>query len=372
MRPTVGGRSRGMSRAGPTHRAVSRRPISGYEPHQPIRQTGEVTWPPDPDEVRQRTHVVSLPLRVRFRGVEHREAVLIEGPAGWGEFAPFPEYGDDEAARWLASALHAAWGGMPAARRPHIEVNATVPAVPAAQVPQVLAGFDGCRTVKVKVAEAGQELADDIARVRAVRRVIGPDGLIRVDANGGWDVPAAHRALLHLAESGLQYAEQPCRTVPELLDLAGLLDGAVPLAADESIRRAEDPLAVARTGAVRYAVVKVAPLGGVAALLDIAGQLAALDVQVVVSSALDTSVGISAGVAAAAALPDAPPACGLGTVALLAADVCTRPLLPDGGRLPAGPVTPDPGLLARHRAAPERTRWWLERLTRCHHLLPHR
>lgn len=330
-----------------------------------------MAWPPDLDEVRRHTHVVSLPLRVRFRGVEHREAVLVEGPAGWGEFAPFPEYDDVEAARWLASALEAAWRGTPAPRRPHVEVNATVPAVPARRVPDVLAVFDGCRTVKVKVAEAGQDLAQDLARVRAVRDVLGPGGLIRVDANGGWDVPAAHRALLELAPLGLQYAEQPCRSVPELLELAGLLDGAVPLAADESIRRAQDPLRVARTGAIGYAVVKVAPLGGVAALLRIADALASHDVQVVVSSALDTSVGISAGVAAAAALPQEPPACGLGTVALLAGDISARPLLPRQGWLPTGPVTPDADLLARHRAAPERRRWWLERLTRCHHRLSH-
>lgn len=324
---------------------------------------------PPLEELVAGAHVVSLPLRVRFRGVEHREALLVEGPAGWGEFAPFLEYDDEEAARWLASAVDAAWQGPPAPRRSHVEVNATVPAVPAARVPEVLARFDGCRTVKVKVAEAGQELVDDVARVRAVREVLGPDGLIRVDANGGWDVPAAHRALLELAPHGLQYAEQPCRGVPELVELAGLLDGAVALAADESIRRAEDPLRVARSGAVRYAVVKVAPLGGVRALLRIAGQLAAHDVQVVVSSALDTSVGISAGVAAAAALPQQPPACGLGTVALLAADVCADPFVAEHGRLPAGPATPDPDLLARHRAAPERRRWWLERLARCHHRL---
>lgn len=308
---------------------------------------------------------------MRFRGVEHREAVLLEGPAGWGEFAPFLEYEDPEAARWLASAVEAAWRGLPTPRRTHVEVNATVPAVPAGQVPEVLAAFDGCRTVKVKVAQAGQDLTQDLARVRAVREVLGPGGLIRVDANGGWDVPSAYRALLELAPLGLQYAEQPCRSVPELLDLAGLLDGAVPLAADESIRRAEDPLRVARTGAVGYAVVKVAPLGGVGALLRIAEELTGHDVQVVVSSALDTSVGMSAGVAAAAALPQEPPACGLGTVALLAGDVSARPLLPEHGRLPTGPVTPDTALLARHRAAPERRRWWLERLTRCHHRLSH-
>ena len=328
--------------------------------------------PPEIDELLAAAHVVSLPMRVRFRGVTRREALLLRGPAGWGEFAPFPEYDDAEAARWLHSALDAAWQGHPAPRRTQVPVNATVPAVPAGRVPAVLAAFDGCTTVKVKVAEAGQDLADDLARVRAVREVLGEQGVIRVDANGGWTVGQAHRALAALGEYRLAYAEQPCRTVPELVDLADRLAASgvdVPLAADEAIRKAEDPLLVARTGAVRYAVVKVAPLGGVRALLAVADALAALDVQVVVSSALDTSVGIGAGVAAAAALPQEPPACGLGTVALLDGDVTSRPLVPAGGLLPVRPVDADPDLLERHRAEPGRHRWWLDRLTRCHRLL---
>lgn len=315
-------------------------------------------------------HVVALPMHVRFRGVTTREAVLIEGPHGWGEFSPFVEYDDAEAAPWLASAIEAAWSGWPSPVRDRVAVNATVPAVAAGAVPGILARFDGCTTVKVKVAEPGQTLADDVARVAAVRAA-RPGARIRVDANGAWSPAEALTALTRLAEVTVEYAEQPCATVDELVELRRLLDRAdvaVPLAADESIRKASDPLAVARTGAVDVAVVKVPPLGGVRATLAIAEQLAALGVRLVISSALDTSVGLAAGVAAAAALPTEPYASGLGTAALFAADVCDPPLLPAGGALPALAAAPTPDLV-RLQAPPDRRRWWLERLERCSALL---
>jgi o-succinylbenzoate synthase len=344
-------------------------------------RTWEQTWEDSPvsvtlpslDEVLASAHVVSLPMRVRFRGIVVREALLLDGPYGWGEFSPFVEYADEEAASWLASGIEAAWQGWPVARRQQVAVNATVPAVPADQVGAVLDRFGTCGTVKVKVAEAGQTLADDLARVRAVRRA-RPDAAIRVDANGAWTVDRAATALRSLAEVRLQYAEQPCARVEDLVALRERLDREgldVVLAADESVRKADDPLRVARTGAVGVAVVKVAPLGGVARTLDVAEQLAALGVRVVVSSALDTSVGIAAGVAAAAALPEEPLACGLGTVALFESDVCAEPLLPTSGRLPVRTVAPvpEPG---RFPADPARTAWWLDRLDRCWHVLDSR
>ena len=325
---------------------------------------------PPLDEVLAGARVVAVPMRVRFRGVLVREALLLEGPHGWGEFAPFVEYEDAEAAAWLASGIEAAWQGWPVPRRDRVAVNATVPAVTADQVPAILERFGDCGTVKVKVAEAGQTLADDIARVRAVRAA-RPDAAIRVDANGAWAVDEALVALRSLAEVGLQYAEQPCAEVAELVELRELLDRAhvqVPLAADESIRKADDPLRVARTGAIDVAVVKVAPLGGVARMLAVAEELSRLGVRVVVSSALDTSVGIAAGVAAAASLPDEPLACGLGTVALFASDVCADALLPTSGWLAARATAPLPD---PHRfAAPaDRTQWWLVRLARCWRVL---
>jgi O-succinylbenzoate synthase len=300
---------------------------------------------------------------VPFRGVTEREAALLQGPVGWGEFAPFVEYGDAESARWLAAAVEAAWSGWPPPRRDAVPVNATVPAVPARAVPGVLARFPGCTTAKVKVAQAGQGLADDVARVAAVRDVLGPSGRIRIDANGGWTVPAAVDALAALAPYGLEYVEQPCATVPELAALRRQLAGAVPVAADESVRKAADPERVALAGAADLVVLKVAPMGGVRPAVRIA---AGCGLPVVVSSALDTSVGIAAGAALAAALPELPYACGLGTVGLMATDVTTAPLTPEGGRLPVRAVSPDPDLLAALAAPPDRRVWWEDRLRRCH------
>lgn len=310
--------------------------------------------------------VVSLPMRVRFRGITTREAVLLEGPAGWGEFAPFPEYDDAEAAHWLRAGLEAAWLGPPAQLRERVPVNATVPAIGPDQVPEILARFPGARTAKVKVAEKGQSLAQDVARVNAVRALI-PN--VRVDANGGWGVDDAVTALTALTADGpLEYAEQPCATVPELVEVRRRLPG-VPIAADESIRRAEDPLRVVRAGGADVAVVKVPPLGGMRRLLALADELAGCGVPVVVSSALDTAVGMGAGLAAAAALPNLRYACGLGTGGLFVTDVTAEPREMSDGSLDACPVAPDPARVSDLAAPTERAEWWLARLRRCYELL---
>ena len=321
------------------------------------------------DELVATMHVVALPMRVAFRGVRVREIALIEGPAGWGEFAPFVEYAPPEAARWLAAAIESAYAEWPPPLRPAVPVNATVPAVPAATVAGVLARFDGCTTAKVKVAEAGQRLADDIDRVAAVRAALGPEGLIRVDANGGWDVHQATDALGRLAAYGLEYVEQPCARVEDLRELRIRLARnaiEVPIAADESIRKAEDPLRVARSEAADLIVVKVAPLGGVTSALEIVD---ACGLPAVVSSALDSSVGISAGVALAAALPRLDHACGLGTLNLMSADVTASPLVPFAGVLRPGRVAVDPDLLRRHAVGPDRLTWWRDRVRACAALL---
>ena len=307
-------------------------------------------------------HVVAIPMRVPFRGVTTREVALLEGPAGWGEFGPFVEYPPPEASRWLASAVESAWVGWPEAVRDAVPVNATVPAVGPDRVAEVLARFPGCTTAKVKVAESGQSLSDDLARVAAVREVMGPSARVRVDANGGWAVDDALTALGRLARLGLEYAEQPCATVEELRDLRISLarNGIdVPVAADESIRKAEDPLRVRDLEAADVIVVKVAPLGGVRAALAV---VEACGLPAVVSSALDTSVGIAAGVALAAALPRLDHACGLGTVALLDGDVASRSLLPVDGALGVGAVAADRALLERHAAPSDRVAWWRERV----------
>jgi len=308
----------------------------------------------------ERIHVVTLPMRVRFRGITEREVALIEGPTGWGEFGAFLEYPPDEAAHWLASALESAYGEPPPARRDRIPINATVPAVAADRVPDVLARFPGARTAKVKVAEPGQSLRDDVARVNAVRALVPT---VRVDANGGWTVDDAVVAAAALtADGALEYLEQPCATVPELAELRRRVD--VPVAADESIRKADDPLRVVREGAADIAVLKVAPLGGVGKLLDIAEQI---DIPIVVSSALDSAVGIGRGLLAAAALPHLQHACGLGTGRLFVEDVAEG-VAPVDGYLPVEQVRPDPARLAALAAPPERRQWWIERVTACYQL----
>lgn len=315
--------------------------------------------PPARDDILERLHVVALPMRVRFRGITVREVALIDGPSGWGEFGAFPEYEPAEAAHWLASGIESAYRARPSVRRDRIPVNATVPAVGPQRVPEVLARFPGARTAKVKVAEPGQTLADDVARVNAVRAAIPA---VRVDANGGWTVEEAVAAAAALtADGALEYIEQPCRTVPELAEVRRRVAHlGVAVAADESIRRADDPLAVVRAGAADIAVLKVAPLGGITAMLAIA---VAIDIPVVVSSALDSAVGIAAGVAAAAALPALPLACGLGTGALFVEDVAD--LRPVDGYLPVCAVAPEPERLSALAAAPDRRDWWIARVREC-------
>lgn len=318
---------------------------------------------PDRRDILADVHVVALPLATRFRGIDVREAMLLRGPSGWTEFAPFTEYEDAEAATWLAAAIDDGWGPDPELRRDVVPVNATLPAVGPDEIAGVLDRFGATRTVKVKVAQAGQSLADDVARVRAVRERLGPAGRIRVDANGGWNVDEAEHAAHALAPYDLEYLEQPCATVPELGELRERLhDWQLPIAADESVRKASDPLAVVDAGAADLLVVKAAPLGGIAAALRI---VAASGLPAVVSSALDTSVGLAMGARLAAALPELDYDCGLGTAALLTADVTAHPLLPREGRIPVDRVDADRDLLERWAAPADRRAWWLARAERC-------
>jgi len=309
----------------------------------------------------ERLHVVALPMRVRFRGIDVREVALIEGPCGWGEFGVFVEYEPPEAAAWLASGIEAAYTPAPTPVRTRIPINATVPAVPAAQVPAVLARFPGARTAKVKVAEPGQTLADDVARVEAVRAAVP---VVRVDANGGWTVGQAVEAARALTATGpLEYLEQPCATVAELAELRCRTN--IPVAADESIRKAADPLRVVRERAADVAVVKVAPLGGVSRLLSVASQI---DIPIVVSSALDSAVGMSRGLLAAGCLPSLRHACGLGTGGLFRHDVADVSA-PVDGFLPVGVVAPDPARLTELAAPADRRDWWIDRVRQCYPLL---
>jgi O-succinylbenzoate synthase len=306
--------------------------------------------------------VYAIGLHNRFRGITVREGLLFEGPAGWAEWSPFPDYGDPACLPWLAAAREAAYDGWPAAVRDRVPVNSTVPAVGPERAAAIVAAA-GCRTAKVKVAEPGQTLADDLDRVAAVRDALGAGGRIRVDANGAWSVDQAVDALAALNTYDLEYAEQPCAAVEDLAIVRRR--SAVPVAADESIRRAEDPYRVRELDAADIAVLKVQPLGGVRACLEIADRIG---LPVVVSSALETSVGLAAGVALAAALPELPYACGLGTATMLTADVVPDPLLPAGGELGVRRPAPAPELLDAARADPAVTARWLDRRARVERL----
>lgn len=298
----------------------------------------------------------ATPLRTRFRGIDVRDGVLVRGPAGWGEFSPFWDYDDAQSRRWWASAVESATVGWPAPLRSSVPVNCIVPAVGPEQAHAIVT-TSGCRTAKVKVAEPGQTAADDEARVEAVRDALGPAGGLRVDANAAWDVDTAVARIRALDRWTLEYVEQPCASVEELVALRRRIE--VRVAADEVVRRAADPAGVDLREACDVVVLKVQPLGGVRAALEVAQ---AHGLPCVVSSALESSVGLAAGVALAAALPELPFACGLGSLALFTADVSSSPLLPVDGALPVGAVVPD--AVDAVAADPETDRRWRERLER--------
>ncbi|KQS73595.1 o-succinylbenzoate synthase [Modestobacter sp. Leaf380] len=300
--------------------------------------------------------VYSTPLRTRFRRIDVRDGVLVRGPAGWGEFSPFWDYDDVESRRWWASAVEAATVGWPDPVRSSVPVNCIVPAVGPEQAHAIVTA-SGCGTAKVKVAEPGQIAADDEARVEAVRDALGPSGGLRVDANAAWDVDTAVARIAVLDRFGLEYVEQPVATVEELVALRRRID--VRVAADEVVRRAADPLGVDLREACDVVVLKVQPLGGVRAALAVAQ---AHGLPCVVSSALESSVGLAAGVALAAALPELPFACGLGSLALFTADVSSTPLLAVDGALPVGAVVPD--RVDDVAADADTDRRWRERLER--------
>ncbi|WP_026422978.1 o-succinylbenzoate synthase [Actinokineospora inagensis] len=306
----------------------------------------------------EQTRVYAIPMRTKFRGITVREGLLLRGDAGWGEFCPFADYSDTESVPWLACAREAADIGWPAPVRDRVPVNATVPVVDPERAAEIVRA-SGCTTAKVKVADPRSTLGQDVDRVAAVRAALGPSGRVRVDANGAWDVDRAVAAITALdrAAGGLEYVEQPCRTIEELAAVRRRVD--VPIAADESIRRAEDPLRVAVAGAADIAVLKVAPLGGVRRALAVAESAG---LPCVVSSALETSVGIAAGLALAGALPELDYACGLGTLSLLTADAAVDPLHPVGGWLPVPRVAPEPDALPD--ADPRTRDRWLSRLAR--------
>lgn len=306
---------------------------------------------------------VRIPMVVRFRRVTWREAILMKGPAGWGEFSPFPDYSAEVTSRWLASALDSAVSPPPEAKRSVVPVNVTVPAVDP-EAARRLVAESGCRTAKVKIADPGDSRDDDLARVAAVRETLGPDGRLRVDVNAAWTVAEAAERINELDWFGLEYVEQPVGSIDEMIQLRRLVN--VPLAADEAVRLAADPMEVVRSGAADLLVLKVQPLGGVTRTLDLARRS---EMPVVISSALETSVGLAAGLRAAAALPSLPFDCGLATASLLEGDVTTDPLLPESGGIRVREVEPDPDLLDKWQADPETESRLLRRLRQAAELL---
>ncbi|MFP5022817.1 o-succinylbenzoate synthase [Pseudonocardia phyllosphaerae] len=306
--------------------------------------------------------VYALPMTTRFRRITVREGLLLPGPAGWGEFCPFTEYDDAEAAAWLAAAREAAETGWPEPVRDRVPVNCTVPAIGPEHAQRIVRA-SGATTAKVKVADPGAAPGEDEERVAAVRDALGPGGRIRVDANAAWSYDEAVAAITSLerAAGGLEYVEQPCWEVEDLARVRRAVD--VPVAADESIRRAEDPMRVVRAEAADVVVLKVSPLGGVRRALRIADECG---LPVVVSSAVESSVGLAAGLALAGALPELPYACGLGTASLLTTDVVAADdrLVPAGGTLPVLRRAPEPVRAAEVAAPPERQQWWRARYER--------
>ncbi|MGI8810678.1 MAG: o-succinylbenzoate synthase [Acidimicrobiales bacterium] len=285
-------------------------------------------------------HRIRLPLRIPLGGVPHRNAILLEGPAGWGEWSPLPGYPSDPAVCRRA-AEEAATTPWPMAVRSRVRVNALIPAVSPATAAALAVGL-----VDVKVKVGVDVGSVDVDRVAAVRDAIGPHARLRVDANGAWDVDKAISMIERLAPLDLELVEQP---VASLEDLAAVRRRVtVPVAADESVRNLDDARRLAALGAADALVVKVQPLGGIAATLEV---IAAAGVAVIVSSMYETSVGLAAGLALAAALDQLPFACGLGTAGLFVGDVVADPLDPVDGWLTVRRPVPDVGLLARYGVA---------------------
>ena len=304
--------------------------------------------------------VVALPTRTNFRGVTTREVALFRGAAGWSEFSPFLEYSPQECLPWLESAIEAASTLPPQQLRSSIKVNATLPAInEESEIERILGRFPGCKTVKVKV---GANIVEDIARLKKVR-TIDPAIKIRIDVNGGWTVKDAVQNIHAITDAigGLEYVEQPVETIEELKKLKVALKGEVRIAGDEILRKAADPFAVNLNEAVDIVMLKVAPLGGITRTLKLAAHH---KLPVVVSSALESAIGITTGLQLAAALPILEFDCGLATGSLLSSDVALHQINDGGIQVESFEPNFD-GLLV----SPERHKWWQDRVMKTWELI---
>ncbi len=310
------------------------------------------------DQLLASMQVVALPLKRKFRGITTREVALIQGPIGWGEFSPFLEYDDAESSRWLLSAIDAATNPAPMAYRGSIKVNATLPALnDPKEIEELLNSYSGCDTIKIKV---GENLSEDIVRVALVR-ALRPKANLRLDVNGGWTVDQALINLYEIYEEvgPLEYVEQPCATLAELHELKRKLKIDFKIAGDEIIRKASDPFAIELQGAVDILMLKVAPMGGITRAREIGAHH---KLPLVVSSALESAVGISYGLQLASSLPTLSYASGLATGQLMGADIAAIPVI--DGQMLVNPISPDPELLAKYAVPVERLNWWKERAKR--------
>ena len=308
------------------------------------------------DQLLSTMRVVALPMKTNFRGVTVREVALFRGENGWGEFSPFLEYDDQESSLWLASAIEAATSPRPKRFRDSISVNGTIPATNDKKIiDELVASYNGVKTFKVKV---GENLGEDIARLARIRS-LGREVNIRIDVNGLWSVDQALTNLYAFYEEigPFEYVEQPCATIEELRELKAKIRIPLNIAADEVIRKAEDPFAINLEGAADIVMLKVQPLGGIQRSLAIAAHH---QLPVVVSSALESAVGIHYGLELAASIEDLSFDCGLATGSLAARDVAELPIVDGSIALGDLDINCD-GL----DVAPDRYEWWKNRAMRC-------
>jgi O-succinylbenzoate synthase len=313
------------------------------------------------DQILRSARVLSIPMRIKFRGVTTREVVLFEGPNGWAEWSPFPEYPDEEAAIWLKAAIEWAFGDLPEPKLKTVKVNATLPAVE--NIEEALAPFGKFEVVKIKVAENGQTIEDDFRRITRTNQLY-PEARIRLDANGAYTMDQALQMAHFLVDEELpiEYLEQPVKTIAEMAELKLALAkfSELKIAADESVRKVSDPLAVTLANAADILVLKAAPLGGISNAIRIAKEAG---LPVVVSSALETSVGLSMGAYLAAEL-NSPYASGLATAALLADDVTDHSLTPVDGEIEVRRILPSVVAIEKLQADETTRSTWLGKLNR--------
>ena len=312
------------------------------------------------DQLLSTMRVVALPTKTNFRGVTSREVALFQGEQGWAEFSPFLEYDDHESSRWLACAIEAATQPRPQHFREVVRVNGTIPAISDGQrLKTIIESYPGCKTFKVKV---GENSSEDLLRLKLLT-TMRPDAAIRLDVNGLWSVEDALRNLdaIYKEVENIQYVEQPCATVEELRELKARADFNLVIAADEVVRKAEDPLSVDLQGAADIVMLKVQPLGGIAQSLKIAAHHG---LPVVVSSALESAIGIRYGLDLAASIEDLGFDCGLATGSLMASDVASLPI--NDGSIALGDLDIK---LDGLDVAPDRYEWWKNRAMRCAEVL---